>query len=828
MSSQDAQDDREASDAQDEPVEQSHSPLRARWEWVAAKLRTTVACLRAHPRLAIAIATAVTLLVGESVTAWLVLRPATLDTASQSAEAALEAFDRGALDEAKKLAQDIYSRSDQAEPLAIASFVLGAAGGKEAEKAGPAAKGPLFLVAARSLEDALTRGLPDDRNGEAQWLLGWSLYEAGQMAASRSVLSQALEAQPQRAAEIRQLLAAAYLHDYPPKPAEALEQNRLYLAGENLTAGQRNEGLVQKAEILVVMGKSGECLDVLTRMPADANQRAAANVLRGRALLQEAQTLKAKATSPALQRQVNEKIQAALAALRDTLGIDPARTSSGRQTLYLVGVCLLESGDAPGALDQFTRLRTLDPAAPEYLAAAFEEGNLLRTMGRDAEAASAYCRALDAAGSAADFRNPWVSLEQLRHRTTEAYQRGLELHNFPPALELARRAGVVLSTDRALQMQAETCRAWGRDLVTQAEGVNSAKAQAMAREGRMQLRRSSRLWQRLAQRHVTTRFYPEDLWEGATCALEGRDYRAAIKLLEQYVKQEPRGRQPKALAALGEAFLCLDRIAEAINAFRNCIEQYPRDVAALRARLLASQAFLEKGDLATAQRLLEENLSGESLTPASREYRESLLALARLLHQAKRYDEAIGRLEEAVNRYGDSRQAIEARYLIADCHRQRALGEREKLKQDLVEQSRAARVRRMRDASTSALEWYRQTQQAMLKRQETAQLDRLETLMLRNSYFFIGSLLVDLGQFDAAVTAFTRAAARYPNAPETLEAHVQMARAYRALSKVGEARGSIEQAKLMLARMKSEIPLEQTTNYSKSQWAALLDRLSTM
>jgi tetratricopeptide (TPR) repeat protein len=231
---------------------------------------------------------------------------------------------------------------------------------------------------------------------------------------------------------------------------------------------------------------------------------------------------------------------------------------------------------------------------------------------------------------------------------------------------------------------------------------------------------------------------------------------------------------------------------------------------------------------ARAQRLLEENLSGRSLTPASREYRESLFALGRLLYQTKRYEEAAVPLEEAVNRYPDLRQTIEARYLIADCHRQKALGEREKMRHDVVEQSRGARVRRMNEALACSLQWHRQTQQALLKRQQTEPLDPLEKLMLRNSCYFIGSLLVDLGQYDAAVTAYTEAASRYPAAPETLEAHVQIARALRAMNKPSEARDAIEQAKHLLARLKPETPFEQTTNYGKSPWAARLERLSAM
>jgi tetratricopeptide (TPR) repeat protein len=808
-------------DAHEEPIEQSSAPASTRWKRIAAKVR-------AHPRVAIAAAATAVFLAAGLATAWLLLRPAPFN-AAQSAAAALELLDQGDFDAAKKLAEDIQGRTEEDEPLAAASYVLGAAGAAEAEKATGAAKRPLFLLAARWLQDALARGLAEQHSGEAHWLLGRSLYEAGEIAQCQSALAEAVAARPERTAQIRQLLADAYLRDRPPRFTEALEQNKLYLADEHLTASRRLEGILQQAEILVTMGKPAESLEALAAIPPDARQLPPVNVLRGRALLQEAQALKSKGASPESQRQAGEKRQAAMSALKEAQDSDPGRsTASGRQAVYVAGLCLLESGDTTAALDQFGQLRKADPAAPEFLAAAFQEGNALRSLKRETEAAEAFCRALDAVGRSGDFRNPWVSVEQLRDRVLEAYRYHLEAHGFAPASELARRAEAVLPADRVLEMRAETHRAWGRDLVPQAETADPARTAALVREGRRQLRLASRFWQRLAQCRATTRFYPEDLWEGALCALEGRDYLTAAKLFDEYVKAEPRGRRPKALAALGESLLCQGRIDEAIQAFRDCIEQHARDEAAPRARLLASQAYLEKGDVAAAQRLLEANLSGESLTPASREYRESLFALGRLLHQFKRYEEAAAPLEEAVSRYPNLRQTTEARYLIADCHRRRALGEQEKLRHDLVEQSRGARVRRMSEAFTSSLKWYRQTQEALLKRQETAPLDPLEKLMLRNSCYFIGSLLIDLRQYAAAITAYTEAANRYPASPETLEAHVQIARAFRALNKPSEARDAVDQAKLLLARMKPVTPIEQTTNYSKSQWTARLERLSTM
>ena len=127
-----------------------------------------------------------------------------------------------------------------------------------------------------------------------------------------------------------------------------------------------------------------------------------------------------------------------------------------------------------------------------------------------------------------------------------------------------------------------------------------------------------------------------------------------------------------------------------------------------------------------SKRLLEENLNGESLTPASAEWRESLVALGRLLRVAGRYDEAALRFEEAVKRYGDLPDTWENRYLAADCYHQRAKIEMQKLAQDLVEETKIARMKRIRDFQTAALDRYRQAQEGLLKLQEIKELGPAE------------------------------------------------------------------------------------------------------
>ena len=397
-------------DAENDPREPSEGSAEAQAGAPAATGFAPMAFVRSHPRLAIA-ASAMLLAGIGAIATWILLRPSPLQVANKLADAALEALDEDELEKAKKLAQDVSHHADLVAPLAKANYVLGTLGAREAEKAPGPAKASQYLAAARLLEEALDHGLPEDRVGDAKWLLGRSLYEAGQLEACRKVLLEALEDQPERQAQIRQLLTTALRREWPPKLAEALEQNKAYLAIAGLTAADRHEALVQQAEILVEMGKPAESLKVLAELGPNAKYFPAVNVVEGRALLGEARALKAKAKSEADRQEATKKLQAALATLRKAREAETVYTQNGRQALYLLGVCLTEMGDPQGALDQFRELNAAEPTVPEYFAAAFQEAGLLRTMGRAADAVKAYCRALDAVRDAKEFRNPWMSAD---------------------------------------------------------------------------------------------------------------------------------------------------------------------------------------------------------------------------------------------------------------------------------------------------------------------------------------------------------------------------------------------------------------------------------
>jgi tetratricopeptide (TPR) repeat protein len=756
---------------------------------------------------------------------WLVFsyRPAERLPERITAAMALEAFDADNLGRARGLAgQVLDDKSLSANEHAAAAFVLGAATLREAEAMGPKSRRALAEAAVQHLEDARDRGFPPDREAEGEYLLGQGLCLAGQAAAARAALAEALELDckdpdPDRQRALHRLLAEALASEPKPDLAAALKHNAAFLASDDLTEEEQAEGLIRRAEILFRQGNVADCAAALAGLPKSAQQQPEALLLRAQAMMREAAALRQTAGDDA-RKQAQEKYQAAIKVLRTADSRDTFGAETGGRAQYLVGVCYRESGDLRAALAQFERTRKTHPDTPEEQAASFQEGELLREAGKDAEAVVAYRRALAACQRSGAEGNPWLPADEFRTRMTAVYQHYLAAGRFDLCAELAQAMAPLSGPAKSLELQADAHQAWARRLAAEADGQPRSKAEAVLRQARSKYRAAGRLFVRLAEAQFASRQYTEHLWNATTSFFAGQDYQAAARTADEYLRHESRKRRPQALVLLGESLLAADRAAEAIKALQECIEFHPRDAAAFQARWLASRACRERGDIERAEALLRENLSGELLTPASKEWRDSLFSLGELLHAERRFAEAVPRLDEALARYGDAPAAIEARYLLADACRQLGHAAADKSRRDLPD----AAPPEIHDNYRKALEQFQQLQAALTKQQERDELTPTEAAMLRNSTLAIGGVLCDLGEYDAAARALFAAANRYQLAPEALDVHLRLAAAYRALNKPAEARRVIEQAKLVLARLNPQADFTATTNFGQKEWGEVL------
>jgi tetratricopeptide (TPR) repeat protein len=115
-----------------------------------------------------------------------------------------------------------------------------------------------------------------------------------------------------------------------------------------------------------------------------------------------------------------------------------------------------------------------------------------------------------------------------------------------------------------------------------------------------------------------------------------------------------------------------------------------------------------------------------------------------------------------------------------------------------------------------------------MRRQERSPLPQDEKLILRNASFGRGAVLFQLGRYEQAADAYLAAITRYQDAPEVLDAYVQLAACYRRLERPLDAHGVLLQAKAVLKLLNPEADFTQTTNYSRAEWTQLLDSLSAL
>ncbi len=742
----------------------------------------------------------------------------------------LEALDQGSWAEAKEAANLLRSRNSATlDDIAGAVYALGVATAMEADDTWNRDKPAKHLLAARYLEEARSRGFPPGRRGRGLYLLGKSLYEGGQIPASRPHLTAALRTDPDNRSEIHRLLAGAYLGDTVPDLQKALHHNALYLDDRRLAPAQQHEGLMQRAQILLAMGDIDECTATLERIPARSPLRAEATVLHGRVQMHEANLLKNQADpSPQQLERARQKYEEAVQTLQLAQGRDTLSNHATRKAMYLIGVCFREIGDYRAALRQFVRTRQLFPETPEGMAAGFEEAEIARDLGRDEEAVAGYRRALRPLVDPRTFSNPWITVRELQGRMLQAYEYYLKTQNFAVALELAKLLHPLFPEVRSLELTAEVHRAWGEARLAEAEQQPAAEAEPLLREGRRQFRESGRIHARLAELLIASRRYPDQVWESAQDYMHGQSYTAAIGMLKEYLKDQARRRHPQALVLLGEAYLTQGKTADALEAFQECVDFHPRDAAAYQARLLASRAWREKGEPEQAEKLLLENLAGEYLTPASQQWRQSLFDLGELLYQEGRYEEAVRRLEEASVRYPDDPRALGNRYLLAESLRRAAEAAQSTLQEGLAGSGRPATNRKINEWYEKALTEFLALRDLLSERQQSHDLPPAERAILRNACFAVGDIALAIGRYSQAVEAYSNATNRYQNSPEVLEAYVQIANAYRRLGDEVQARSALEQAKSVLHRMKPDAAFLGPTNFDRVQWTELLDYLSEL
>ena len=783
-------------------------------------------------------------------------------SAAELMASALEHFNAGEEKEARQAAALLQTRPNLTPgEKATAYFVLGMSIANEADRHPNAAQQKmLHLIAARYLQESQLRGFLPGREAEGLQRLATSLHAAGRFDECLPVLRELRSLYPGHASELHRMFADCYIQSSSPDSPQALKHLQGYLASGQLAAPDRNWALLLGGRILLDSGDLPGADQAAGAIPPESPDYPAAVVLRSLVRAKQAEQLLATQPEPgelpeATKNSLTETI-ATLQGLQSQKNLD-SRVAAEAQ--ILIGACHRLLGDDRAAMSQFDRLGRMAFGRQEGLAAAVYQAELAQKAGDADLAVKLYQRALSQAGPRETYQNHWLPLQALEVRLVHATESFVAQQQFPQAVALAESLRELFPESISVELLINAERAWAGHLTSAGEKP-PLEMEVQQAEARQHYRLAGIHAERLARLRMATRHFEDDLIVAAECYRLGQAYQQAARIYREFLAQGPQTGQPEALIGLGDSLMAQGDNAAAIAVFDQCRQDFPVHPATYAARRMESQAFAETGKLAEAKELLLDNLYRFSLTPQSDDWRDSLFALGSLQFRAATdletqgrlkmgdqalpaekqqglklleeshaaYQEAADTLAEAVQRYPQAPQFHQASYRIAEAHRRAAHWLNKKLDTVSIETSRLALRRQMQGELETALIEYDRLLAQFASQEHGLQRSPVELGILRNCYFGKADTLFDLGRYEEAIAAYSAATNRYQQEPEALEAYVQIAHCYRRLNRQAEARGTIEQARVVLQRIKPDAQFTRTTRLDRNEWTELLGWLRTL
>jgi len=250
-----------------------------------------------------------------------------------------------------------------------------------------------------------------------------------------------------------------------------------------------------------------------------------------------------------------------------------------------------------------------------------------------------------------------------------------------------------------------------------------------------------------------------------------------------------------------------------------------------RSYVPLAQALLADADPANdgeAEELLRKVVGGSMGDARTPQYREALLSLGDLLYQTRRYERAIELFEEARARYPDVDGVDLIRFRLADAYRLSARTLEQTLAGEAMPDSRRREMERLvRERRQAAIAGFEQVR-AGLEGKDPRQRTPLERVYLRNSYFYLGDLAFEMGDYQEAIRQYDRARERYPEDPASLVAMVQIVNAHLESGDDARARTANERALRFFNSLPDEVWDDPTLPMGRKEWEQWLGATSRL
>lgn len=790
--------------------------------------------------------------------AWYATLPAG-PTRDQQFETALKHIDQRKYLEAREIAKDLEAA--RYKPPGFdggIEFILGMAAYQMAETSEDVSQRQQYIAAMTYLREADRRAVAPDRHLQWSFALGSSLYHIGELTKARQFLELARERYQPGEIEAAEMLTDIYLDPSQGNDSlrqEALVLNDQVLAANSESAKRRDVALLRRAEILLALNSTAEALNALKEISVANAKNPAKAVLEARIALAERKYEDAiTKLTPVVQDERLDRTYPRQAAYLSAIARDALATSLAAKAAQDPSVAEEAKNERIRVINQYLALAARYERSQEAVAANIRVGKMLQEDTSDEKALQAYGTALRMVRRPSEFHNRWLSLEEFRGRILDAWNSWIAVKKYSDAIALADMMTPLFSQDEAFELSARAHKHRAENFVAETKGERQTVLAQRQIQQRQLWRESALAYSQLAEARRTAANYPEALWTSAEHYQLGYDFPRALEQLNRYLETQPVGSLAVPLVRRAQLRLDMDQPELAEQDLQRVIEGFPHDPLVFTARYLQGISLLEQNKWEQAEGTWRALLGWDALSPSAIEWRDTQLALGRLLYEtgsmiwreaetrkggqsaeavakqhdaaSQRWQESIRRLEEFALRYPQAAGAIEARYFLAKALQAQATWQKQKHAAAETDNARQQWKRNFEASLNRALFEFKSLRDELQSALQQDRLDDYEKGILRNCSFETAHTLAMLDQYEEAISAYSNAASRYPQDAQVLTAYLRMAHCYSKLGREVERRSMIEQADVILKH--KQIPdsafVAASTSLTAAEWSAWLNR----
>lgn len=519
-------------------------------------------------------------------------------------------------------------------------------------------------------------------------------------------------------------------------------------------------------------------------------------------------------------------------ALRDLLGALESRDELHARANWLLGRVVLRD-DGPQrplrAISFFENVLASHLDGPYVVAARLGMAEALSQLERYDDALEYYAQVLDTLprGRRRKLVDIGVVMASLTLRSRLQHADG----HYDSALDYLQLATSLISEDRLgmrtryladlARMKSELAKRYRQRAVDEPES-SAAHTQ-----------RSQGLFRSAAEDHLTLariNHHEESVvaaaeWEAAILFDAGGARQKAAQLLEDFLAMHPHDdRIPQVLFRLAQVFQANGDLDRAVDRYQQCIRDHTRTSPAQDSLLPLTDCFVMQGpefaDQAeqTLLSILEDSPDYPAMfKPGSAIYRGALFKLGDLYSHQGRYEAAIERLDEAVERYPNDDRTDRGTFLLAEAYRKsglaldRAVAEAGNLNRR--EEMLQKKAQRLGNAETL----YGKVIQRFGQRPRR-DLSTIEALQVMLSYGYRADCAFDLGDYESALDRYQEVVRVYGDHPVAMPAYMQIISCLESLGRTLDVPPALRRAQFLTGRIPEDAHDALLSTRTPHQW----------